>query len=142
MTCGACGGILKKMRITPSVMRRVEPLPSARVRTASTARAIARTALGTVDPLNPTAIMLVEAVLCGLVAILQHLPSSRAAPNNAMWVVAGAWLALAAGVAVIRLAGAAAFGARRRHVEKDGDLFTAVLLIAMLFAVSMAAGVL
>ncbi|HET9989740.1 MAG TPA: hypothetical protein VFQ65_14510 [Kofleriaceae bacterium] len=122
-------------------MRRAE-LPTARVRAASTARAIASAALGTADPLNPIAIMLVEAVLSGLVAILQHLPSSRAAPNNAMWIVAGAWLALAVSVAVVRLAGAVALGTRRRHVEKDGDLFTAVLLIAALFAVSMAAGAL
>ena len=141
MTRGARGGILERMRITSSVMRRAE-LPSARVRGASTLRSVARTALGTADPLNPIAIMVVEAVLSGLVAILQHLPSSRAAPSNAMWIVAGAWLALAVGVAVARLAGAAAFGTRRRHVEKDGDLFTAVLLIAALFAVSMAAGAL
>jgi hypothetical protein len=122
-------------------MRRAE-LPPARVRRVSTLRSFARTALGAADPLNPTAIMLVEAVLSGLVALLQHLPSSRATPNNAMWIVAGVWLALAVGVAVVRLAGAAAFGARRRHAEKDGDLFTAVLVIAALFAVSMAAGAL
>jgi uncharacterized membrane protein YozB (DUF420 family) len=140
VTSGAHGGILKGMRITSSVMRR-EPLPTARVQSASAARRIASTALGTADPLNPIAIMIVEAVLCALVAILQHLPSARGAPGNAMWVVAGAWLAIAVGVAVARLAGAA-FSVRRRHVEQDGDLFTAVLLIAMLFAVSMAAGVL
>ncbi|MEP6859319.1 MAG: hypothetical protein ABJE66_01780 [Deltaproteobacteria bacterium] len=105
-------------------------------------RAIAATAFGTADPLNPTVIMLVEAALCALVALLQHLPSARDAPSNAMWFVTGGWLVLAAGVTVIRLAGAAAFGARRRHVEKDGDLFTALLLIAALFAVSLAAGAL
>ena len=117
-------------------------LPHARVRSASSVRVLAGTALGTTDPLNPTMIMLVEAALCAVVAIMKHLPSSRGAPSNAMWVVAGAWLALAAGLAVVRLAGAAAFGARRRHVEKDGDFFTAVLLVAALFAVSLAAGAL
>jgi len=103
---------------------------------------IASTALGTTDPLNPTVVMLVEAVLCALVAIMKHLPSSRGAPSNAMWIVAGAWLALAVGVAVARLAGAVMFGARRRHVEKDGDFFTAVLLVAALLAMSLAAGAL
>lgn len=131
MTSGAGGGILEEMQ-----------LPHARVRSASSARVIASTALGVIDPLNPTVIMLVEAALCALVAVMQHLPSPRGAPSNAMWIVAGAWFALALGVAVVRLAGAAAFGARRRHVEKDGDLFTALLLIAALFAVSMAAGAL
>lgn len=138
MTSGACGGILERMRITSSVIRR-EPLPRARLRSGSTLRAIA---FGTNDPLNPTVITVAEATLCGLVAILQHLPSSRGAPTNTMWIVAGVWLALAGGIAVVRLAGVAAFGARRRHVEKDGDFFTALLLIAALFAMSMAAGAL
>jgi hypothetical protein len=63
-------------------------LPHARVRSASTARAIAGTAFGTADPLNPTVIMLAEAALCAIVAILQHLPSSaRGAPSNMMWYV-------------------------------------------------------
>ena len=141
MTRGAGGGILERMRITPSVMRRAE-LPHARVRGASSLRVVASTAFGASDPLNPIVVMLAEAALCALVAIMQHLPSSRAAPTSAMWIVAGAWFALALGVAVVRLAGAAAFGARRRHVEKDGDLFTALLLIAVLFAVSMAVGAL
>jgi hypothetical protein len=123
-------------------MRRVEPLPHARVRSASTARALAATAFGTADPLNPTVIMVVEAALCALVAALQHLPSARGAPSNMLWFVAAAWGALAVGVTAIRLGGAAAFGARRRHVEKDGDLFTAILLIAALFAISLAAGAL
>jgi hypothetical protein len=123
-------------------MRRAEPLPHARLRSASTIRAIAGTAFGTADPLNPTVITLVEAALCAVVAMLQHLPSPRAAPSNAMWFVAGAWGVLAAGITVIRLAGATAFGARHRHVEKDGDLFTAILLIAALFAMSLAAGAL
>jgi hypothetical protein len=105
-------------------------------------RAIAGTAFGTADPLNPTVITVVEAALCALVAILQHLPSARGAPSNTMWFVAGAWAVLAVGITVIRLAGATAFGTRRRHVEKDGDLFTALLLIAALFAISLAAGAL
>ncbi|MEO6774917.1 MAG: hypothetical protein ABI467_18255 [Kofleriaceae bacterium] len=132
------------MRITSSVMRRSVRLPSARLHSSSTARTIARTAIGPRDPLNPAAIMIVEAALCALVALVQHLPSARAAPiipSHTMWIVAGAWLALAAGVAVVRLAGAS-FAARRRHAEQDGDLFTAVLVIAVLFAVSMAAGAL
>lgn len=123
-------------------MRRVEPLPQARVRSASTARALAATAFGTADPLNPTVIMVVEAALCALVAALQHLPSSRGAPDNTMWIVAGVWLALAVGLSVVRLAGVAAFGVRHRHVEKDGDFFTALLLVAALLAMSMAAGAL
>jgi hypothetical protein len=123
------------MRVTSSV-------PHARVRSASTVRALAATAFGTADPLNPTVIMVVEAALCALVAMLQHLPSTRGAPSNTLWFVAAAWGALAVGVTVIRLGGAAAFGARRRHVEKDGDLFTALLLIAALFAISLAAGAL
>jgi len=105
-------------------------------------QAIASTAFGTTDPLNPVVVMLAEAVLCALVAIAQHFPSSHGVRSNAMWIVAGAWCALAAGVAIARLAGAAAFGARRRHVEKDGDFFTALLLVAAMFAVSMAAGAL
>lgn len=112
------------------------------MRSASTLRAIAGTAFGTADPLNPTVIMLAEAVLCALVALMQHLPSVRGAPSNMMWFVAAAWGVLAVGVSVIRLGGAAAFGARRRHVEKDGDLFTSILLIAALFAISLAAGAL
>ena len=131
MPRGAGGGILEGMQ-----------LPHARVRSASPAREIASTALGTLDPLTTTENMLLEAALCALVAAMQHLPSSRGAPPNTMWIVAGVWLALAGGIAVVRLAGVAAFGARRRHVEKDGDLFTALLLIAALFAVSMAAGAL
>ena len=141
MTRGAGGGILKRMRITSSVMRPAE-LPRARVRGAHSLRAIVRIAFGASDPLNPVVVMLAEAALCALVAIMQHLPSSRGAPSNVMWIVAAAWFVLALGVAVVRLAGAAAFGARRRHVEKDGDLFTALLLIAALFAMSMAAGAL
>jgi hypothetical protein len=85
-------------------------------------------------------ITVVEAALCALVAILQHLPSARGAPSNTMWFVAGGWAVLAVGIAVIRLAGADAFATRHRHVEKDGDLFTALLLIAALFAISLAAG--
>jgi hypothetical protein len=131
VTRGARGGILEEMQ-----------LPHARVRSASSMRVFAGTALGTADPLNPTVIMLAEAALCALVAILQHLPSSRGAPSNSLWVVAGAWAGLAVGLSVIRLAGATAFGARRRHVEKDGDLFTALLLIAALFAISLAVGAL
>jgi len=141
VTRGAGGGILKRMRITSSVMRPAE-LPRARVRGAHSLRAIVRIAFGASDPLNPVVVMLAEAALCALVAIMQHLPSSRGAPSNVMWIVAAAWFVLALGVAVVRLAGAAAFGARRRHVEKDGDLFTALLLIAALFAMSMAAGAL